>query len=846
KILSKLLPKGLLVQYALVTFLLVLSAFIVIFLAYSEHSKREIRASGAIEAAQKVQQATSTLWAVLWQAEFHLSSYLVSPDKVTNDLITANLDRAIQEVRAIQSSYYDVVTPELSSVIQTLQKDIETLRQKTGFLVELRSDQEKLFPALPLITEIMAPANMRFDTAVNLAVEAARELDDKEREVQLLRIKSIWSKMIAEFRIYIAFRTGAFGLPEERLPTFAENTELLHRYSDELLPAMKDLVFSDDDEIQFAASYTDMVEASKEWWAGYKRIKQTQSLGKWRRDVPILREQIKPLLAEIQTGLSQLDRISRVSYKQSEQSFKDTINQIGLNLLGLGVLVSFFLIFAFIYLKNALLKPISILSKAMKPGDVVEEELSMPQEGSNEIMELYRSFIEMRSQAKTREKKLEHQAHHDHLTGLANRVLFQKTLSELIDYQVTDISLFVIGLDRFKDINNTLGHDTGDKLLSAVGKALSDACTDVTNVARLGSDEFAFIVTGAGEQEAKQKAANLHSLMSQTFHVSEQALRIGASIGVAIYPLHADNVDELVSRASTAMQQAKQNHSIISIYSSEKDPYSESQIHVISDLRSVLENKELELKYQPQVNVSTGRVAGFEALVRSQSLQEKGVTVQQMINIAEQTGLIHQLTEWVLATAFKQCHEWVGVHNDVSVSINVSAASFHNPDLVSMIEGALRAWGIPGHYLQIEITESLMMQDPLHVKKTLDELTALDVRISIDDFGTGFSSLQYLKDLPVHEIKIDRSYVSAMHSSDKDRAIVQTIIDFAENLDMRVVAEGVEDKATFDLLKSMRCDVIQGYYLSPAIPSHEIKNWFEKDPASRVELPVIGAVTKSG
>jgi diguanylate cyclase (GGDEF)-like protein len=843
KIFSKLLPKGLLAQYALMTLLLVVSASAVIFIAYSEHTKRENRTRIALKSAQTLQQATSTLWDSLWQAEFYLSSYLVTPDQDTRNLITSNLDTALKKIESVQSRQSITITTETQHILQQLHRDIGLLQQKKDFLVELRSDQQKLFPALSVITEIMAPSNVRFDTAINLAVDVAQQQGDKAREAELLNIKALWNKMISEFRIFIAFRTGTSGLSGDSLPLFAENAELLFKHISRRLPVLQGYILSDDDDIQFAASYDSMVEAAEDWWAGYQQVMQTQKTGKWRMDGPILRDEIKPLLVEIQLNLTRLDQVSQATYQRSVQIFEDEVRQIRLNLVGLGILVSLFLIFAFNFLKRALLKPISDLSRAMKLGDVQVAGITAQQGKGNEVMELYHSFTEMQKLVKSREQKLQFQAHHDQLTGLTNRAAFQQVLADLIENATADISLFVIGLDRFKDINDTLGHDTGDMLLYEVGKTLSETCTDVENVARLGGDEFAFVVTGAGEQEAKQKAASLHALMSKTFYVGEQALRISASIGVAVYPQHADKVDALISRATTAMQQAKQNHSIISIYSSEKDPYSDGRIHIITELREILDKQALELKYQPQVNVSTGRIAGFEALVRSQALQDKGITVQQMIHIAEQTGLVHQLTDWVLATAFKQCHEWVGVHHDVSVSINISAASFHNPGLVSMIEGALHAWSIPGNYLKVEITESLMMQDPVHVKKTLDELTAMGIRISIDDFGTGFSSLQYLKQLPVHEIKIDRSFVSAIGTSDKDRAIVQTIIDFAENLEMRVVAEGVEDKATFDLLKSMGCDVIQGYYLSPAIPSNEIKKWFDKDPDSRVEIPVIGSVS---
>ena len=428
------------------------------------------------------------------------------------------------------------------------------------------------------------------------------------------------------------------------------------------------------------------------------------------------------------------------------------------------------------------------------------------------------------------QEALRHQALHDALTGLPNRTLLQDRLDHALQTAQREqgvLSLLLMDLNRFKEINDTLGHQHGDLLLQQVGSRVRDALRASDTVARLGGDEFAVLLPGADAAGAVRVAQAVLAALAAPFDVKGQDLGVGASIGIALFPAHGADVQTLLRQADVAMYVAKRAGSGYAVYDTKHDGHSPARLTLESALRHAIAHGELILHYQPKAEVATGRVHRVEALVRWSHPEQGIIPPDQFIPLAEQTGLIAPLTRWVLDTALRQCRAWQGRGLHVGVAVNLSMRTLHDADLPETVACLLQRYAIAPGLLTLEVTESALMVDPTQAQSVLERLAQLGVKLSIDDFGTGYSSLGYLKQLPVHEIKIDKSFVIGMSANDKDTAIVRSVSDLSHNLGLAVVAEGVEDRATWDLLAALGCDMAQGYYLSRPLPAADLERWLD-------------------
>ena len=419
----------------------------------------------------------------------------------------------------------------------------------------------------------------------------------------------------------------------------------------------------------------------------------------------------------------------------------------------------------------------------------------------------------------------EHEALHDALTGLPNRTLFQRELASVIEPPTAKAAVLLMDLDGFKEVNDTLGHHAGDLLLRDVAGRLERALEGTGVVARLGGDEFAVLLPGVGgELAAKTVAHEVLTVLRQQTTVEGVRVDIGASIGIALCPAHGREAHGLLRRADIAMYAAKDMHSPIQIYSAERDFHSPQRLALVGELRSTLEHGELRVVYQPKADLRTGRVVGVEALARWHHPERGFVPPDEFVPVAERSGLIQPLTRHVLRTALTQCRAWRLGGDSLSVSVNLSARSLL-PDLPADVARVLGETGVAANALTLEITESSIMADPTHTGHVLEELSAMGVSVAIDDFGTGYSSLTYLKRLPVDEIKIDKSFVLGMSRDEDDAAIVRSTVDLGRNLGLRVVAEGIEEAETWSALRTLGCDMAQGYFLSPPLTAAELDAW---------------------
>ena len=424
---------------------------------------------------------------------------------------------------------------------------------------------------------------------------------------------------------------------------------------------------------------------------------------------------------------------------------------------------------------------------------------------------------------------LRHQAMHDGLTDLPNRMLLLNRLEEALAAARTQhslLALLLMDLDRFKEVNDTFGHHFGDVLLKQVAFRLSNQIHQGDTVARLGGDEFAIVVTSAIDADAVAAAARrILNTLQQPFVVEGQVLEVGGSIGIALYPEHGVDARTLMRRADVAMYSAKQASAGFAFHNQEHERRSPDEMALVVEMRSAIERDEFELYYQPKQHLRSGLMTRAEVLIRWNHPTRGLLTPGAFIPIAERTGLIKPITDWVLDHALKQCHDWQEGGAPVHLAINVSAKSLQEQLLPAKVQSLLDKWSVDPRFVKIEITESSIMADPANALAIMSMLQSMGVRLSIDDFGTGYSSLTHLRELPVDEIKIDKSFVMGMLRSEADAAIVRTVIDLAHNLGKQVCAEGVENAETLQRLGEMGCDLAQGYWISRPVPAAALLQW---------------------
>ena len=464
---------------------------------------------------------------------------------------------------------------------------------------------------------------------------------------------------------------------------------------------------------------------------------------------------------------------------------------------------------------------------ARKDGSLVDLDVSeMPLKvGTQTVTLTLARDVTERRQAR---RALEHQALHDSLTGLPNRVLLHDRVDQAIRLahrQHSPLALMILDVDHFKEVNDSYGHQAGDKLLELVGRRLIDVVRETDTVARLGGDEFAVVLLGADEAAAAVIAGKLLKALERPFEIQGRALDVGASIGIATYPQHADSSETLLRRADIAMYVAKRSRRAYATYATEHEQSGTSRLALMAELRRGIAKGELRLDYQPIVSIRNSEVVGLEALVRWQHPQRGLIPPDEFISVAEQTGLIQPLTHWVLRRALQECRGWHDRAHAVPVAVNISMRNLLDPELPAVIAEMLRKFGAEASWLRLEITETVIMADPGRIAHTLEALRSLGIGLSIDDFGSGYSSLAYLQRLPVDEIKIDRSLIRPIREDADSRAIVRAAVELAKNLRLRSVAEGIEDQETMSLLGTLGCDAGQGYFIARPLPAPDLIRW---------------------
>ena len=538
----------------------------------------------------------------------------------------------------------------------------------------------------------------------------------------------------------------------------------------------------------------------KPWWQGMLNELNEEEKNRWADDVG------KTMLVPLQGKHQLLGGIVGLN-KEGDNSF----DKNDLNLLQL---------FA------------SIVSIAIENAMAVKR-----MEESRELNENYRIKLEnLNKQLIDSSKELEYLSLYDAITALPNRSLFYDRLNRDISIAKnndSEISILLVDIDSFKDVNDALGHDRGDDLLSHIARRFETVINNNETLARLGGDEFIIVLPGCCKHKAIKRAEVFVNSLKDPFNIHQNKVVVNASIGISVYPEHGKTVSNLLSHADFAMYEARNNKLAITVYNPDNDYMAQGRLALIADVRNALKDKRFELHYQPKINAESGQLVAAEALGRWHSLKHGNVPPNIFIGILEQNGLIDEYTYWAIDTALHQAREWRSGCSVMRIAVNVSPQTLMHPDFKKYFDKIVQDEN-DGNLLTFEITENLFLAEFDRLTEVLEHVCDLGVELSIDDYGTGYSSLSRLRRLPVSELKIDQSFIKDLVENKDDAVVVRSTIELAHNLGLSVVAEGVERQEAFDLLRQLGCDTIQGYLISKPLPRNKFDDFMSagchKDP----------------
>ncbi len=502
------------------------------------------------------------------------------------------------------------------------------------------------------------------------------------------------------------------------------------------------------------------------------------------------------------------------------------INLLLLTIIGLTVIA-----ITILYVSSVITKPIAALVDSAKSLEEGNFDIAINTNREDELGHLSRSFNSMTAAIVAREKNIIQLAFFDELTKLPNRASFMNEMSNAINMAEKhhqSLSILMLNLDRFKQINNILGHDAGDAILRILADRIKTIIKNGNDfVARVGGDQFAILLPKTNPEIALQVAKSVLKTLETPIQMLEQTVDLSASVGMANFPDHAQNAAELISKAEIALHVAKTKNIELVSFDKKYDLHSAANLSLESDLKLAISGNQLELYVQPKIDTQTAKVASLEALIRWKHPEKGYIFPDQFIPFAEQTGFIHHISMWMLNEAARLVALWKTQNIQIPIAINISTRDLIDQNLTTKILEIFERHniGLDALAISLEITESSIMDDPVRALATLDKLAAMQIKLSIDDFGTGYSSLAYLKKLPVSELKIDKSFVLKLEQDEDDRKIVQSTIDLGHNLGLKVVAEGVENKAVWDLLAQMGCDYGQGYYMGRPMHNAQFMQW---------------------
>jgi diguanylate cyclase (GGDEF)-like protein len=817
-------------RYLFVSTVIVLMIFAFAWLAQSYVSQSSVQHSQNIELRQQASKYIRTLRNEVLHTEKGLEAFMWEPSAANREGVHHGIERSLHYFELLRQHEW-FTRSDLDGELGDFALDLKSLHITLDRVMDMRLDKLTSTPNFE-----------KFHLNLNHASQHFTSSSDELRKISpthfpLLKTTNLlWQQLQQHFQSFQQGQTSS--LPESEQQFRQLKVEALHTQLDKMVGQ-----FATSPEISNQMQHQllrEMQEAMNLWRLSYNEILNRNNSTRSNSEVHYLKHTVEPHFDHLWEYVKTLERhIDEFSKDDSV-----ALNEVASTVAKMVWLLSFFgltvITVAYLYFQGTVLEPITTVAAALKLNVDGNQIATLPQVHNLETRHLIDAYDEMRRQVNDRQQALEHIAMHDSLTGLPNRYHLMGNLQALCETSQQEGAIFsvmMLGLDRFKEINDTLGQQTGDIILKKVGQRLRILLRDHDSVARFASDEFAVLLLHTDREEALYVARKIISEMEQAFDIDGINLSVSCSIGISLFPHHGQDRDELTRRANIAMAIAKQHKTGISVYEERYDTSSVERISLAGKLRQALNTGALHLHYQPQFSAHNQRLSGLEVLCRWEDAERGVIGPEEFIPVAEQTGLIHALTEWVIGTTLRQAQQWRSKGLDYGIiSINISAFNLHAPNFIMLLEKQLVEWDFPVEKLMLEVTETAMMADPEHAIRTLGEIEQLGLKLSIDDYGTGFSSLAYVKQLPVHELKIDKSFVMDMTHDENDAVIVRSTIDLAHNLGLKVVAEGVDTQEKQDLLEILDCDYLQGYHLGRPMPAEQIEQVLplRKEPDSKI------------
>lgn len=809
----------------------VLAGVIISFTAYTGNFVKQTGQSITknIERRIDISELSHRIRHAVVKADNALDLFLLSPTNESRQRFNEEIKRARAAIMQLLASNW-IASGHMLPMLQGMQPLLSSVEKAGAEIMIVRQTANLMYPAMRLANGDMLDANRQIMTSLDISADVLankKKLNQPELQAQklLIAVRENWHRMIKSYRLYLINRIGS--LFEDAVQHQINDVELIYEVVLEKSRELARLDARYNLPLEISVAADELQELIPLWHVGLQEVLRIDADGHWRGDLPLMTDVIHPLFAELYAKLDQLDD----ELKQSSDNELVEQHQVGYKIIsslwGMAVFVILVVVLSLILMETNIIRPIADVARSLK-AEAHGHRGQLPSVEAAEIRDLIDAFRELRQQVHSRQMALEHIALHDALTSLPNRTLLMERLEQTISLaqqRKRSMALLMLDLDRFKEINDTLGHQTGDALLQQVGVRLRTVLRDSDTVARLGGDEFAIVLPEVNESNALRIAAAVNDTLEKVYEVYEHSLYVGVSLGVAIFPLHGETSEMLLQHADVAMYMAKRSNTGICMYDIARDQHSVSQLSVLSDLRSAVEKEEFILEYQPKLCMDNSTIMGAEALIRWQHPVQGRIMPDAFISVAEQTGLIKRISNWVLDTAIRDCKRLHDEGHRLAMSVNLSVWDTQDTSLSRNIESKLKKWGLAPEYLIVEITERVMMAEPERASLVLKELDQMGLRIVIDDFGTGFSSMVYLKQLPVDMLKIDKSFVMDMMRDESDAAIVHSVIELAHNLGLEVTAEGVETDQSWSWLKTWNCDYAQGYYISTPLNLQDLKQY---------------------
>lgn len=771
----------------------------------------------------------------IWDVSYFLEEDSIAPSQTSRDIIFSRLRSSINRLSFLIDLEEKKGVP--IEGLRLIAKDLDGLVDDIHHLLELRSNPAKLYPAIQISRSSMFRSQNLFSNLIGLSIdEAISSLDDSDPEalIILMELRYRWSRLVSFYRMYLVNRLAL--LDDSELVTQVQNIEIYLESINNVFLSLEQLDSENRLEFQAVEALPELKAARKIWVGNFRKIVSANTPEKWRTDYPIIKTKIAPRMKSIWEGVRNYNDDIENDVKNSLLDLSNVAKNTSYILMALAVVGIVVLVALFYFINNTILKPIRLISAAMRQ-EARDGRYFKPlliKGKSQETENLIDAFSIMQLQVHSRKSDLEYQTLHDSLTNLPNRLLLFDRLQQTISQakrNKSSLALIMMDLDRFKEINDTLGHHSGDVLLQKVSNRLVDALRQVDTVARLGGDEFAVLIPDCDEEHSIKVAMKIRECMLPAIQINDRSLYIRGSLGIAIYPDHGKDPETLLKNADISMYISKRNNSPYEIYSYEHDMHSINKLEMKYKLQKAIDNNELQLYFQPQIDCRTKEVIGVEALLRWIDHDGEFIIPDVFIPMAEECGLIKSLTEWVIEEAIKQSAVWEKDNIDVHMSVNLSARNLLDPDLDSYVFDRYKKYGLESGRISFEITESAMMEDADQALKIMKSLNGNGFNLIVDDYGTGFSSLAYLKKFPITELKIDKSFVLNMFDSDEDAMIVKSTIDLAHNLGLSVIAEGVETQEILDMLNALNCDMAQGYFIGRPVAVDEFEKWYASYPS---------------